>query len=435
MTTELATIQTSGEIISTQELRAGLQAAKEQQTILGMFVRDVMTEDVDYGTIPGTDKIVNGQKVPNRTLLKPGAEKLVALFKCSPKFHIRRREDPSIGLYAYEFRCEIYSSSGALVAEGFGSASSMESKHRWRTAQRTCPKCQAAAIQVSKFADKNGGEFGIGSYYCFAKVGGCGAKFKVGDQAIEGQKLGRTENPDMADVANSVLKMAKKRAMVDAALALSRCSDLFGQDLEDFRDVPPPKTVEAPKPETPQELQARVSAMVKANHEAVMGKPPPPVPTAESSSGRTVAFEADNAGSNPASATLTPGSSSGRNAGSEPVNGGSNPSPGTNPFQSDPEFAPADRATTLHRDQLMNFKFASGPRKGQFVSSAALTDLLQMRDYFRAMESKKPEPDSKSLGNKQLLEALTFHADLKEAAKHEAEMGALAHQTSEEAAQ
>lgn len=224
-------------------------------------------------------------------------------------------------------------------------------------------------------------------------------------------------------------------AMLRARCASALARVVYPDLLAGIYDPSELEEVEAPKPETPQELQARVSAMVKANHEAVMGKPPPPVPTAESSSGRTVAFEADNAGSNPASATLTPGSSSGRNAGPEPVNGGSNPSPGTNPFQSDPEFAPADRATTLHRDQLMNFKFASGPRKGQFVSSAALTDLLQMRDYFRDLESKKPEPDSKSLGNKQLLEALTFHADLKEAAKHEAEMGALAHQTSAEAAQ
>lgn len=398
MTTELA-VQTSGEIISTQELRAGLQAAKEQQTILGLFVRDVMTEGIDYGTIPGTEKIVNGQKVPNRTLLKPGAEKLIALFKCSPKFHIRRREDPDNGIYAYEFRCEIYSAAGALVAEGFGSASSMESKHRWRTAQRVCPKCKGSFIQVSKFEDKSGGEFGVGSYYCFQKLGGCGVKYKAGDKSIEDQKLGRTENPDMADVANSVLKMAKKRSMVDAALALSRCSDLFGQDLEDFQDVAPV----APKVETQAELVERVRAQVKADHEKVMGKPPLPITQEELGKAHAEAFPI------PAGAVLE-----------------------SNPFATEPEFSPEDRKTTLARDQLTNFKFPSGPRRGQFVSSASSSDLKQIHDYLQDLEAKKPEKDSKSLGNLQLLEAITHHIMIKDAAANEAEMAALTKERGEE---
>ncbi|MHB8361310.1 MAG: hypothetical protein ACYDDC_05850 [Thermoplasmataceae archaeon] len=241
-------VASPGAIISTTEMRAALQAAKEQQDILGLFVRDIMTEGVDYGMIPGTArKGPDGKEVPNsRTLLKPGAEKLISFFRCRPRFKLRRTEDPDKGLYAYEFRCEILTASGDVVAEGFGSASSRESKYRWRTAQRKCPKCQQPAIGVSKFADRNGGNFGVGSYYCNKKQGGCGSQFEAGDKAIEGQQLGRTENPDVADVANTVLKMAKKRAMVDAALALARCSDLFGQDLEDLVDA----TAPAPTPKS-----------------------------------------------------------------------------------------------------------------------------------------------------------------------------------------
>ncbi len=240
--TALATAS-PGAIISTTEMRAALQAAKEQQDILGLFVRDIMTEGVDYGTIPGTArKGPDGKEIPNRTLLKPGAEKLIAFFRCRPRFKLRRHEDPDKGLYSYEFRCEILTASGDVVAEGFGSASSRESKYRWRTAQRTCPKCKQPAIRQST---KEPG------YYCWGKIGGCGAKFPPGDKAIEGQQLGRVENPDMADVANTVLKMAKKRAMVDAALALARCSDLFGQDLEDLVDTAatpaPAAKSEAPK--------------------------------------------------------------------------------------------------------------------------------------------------------------------------------------------
>ncbi len=234
-----------GEIISTQELRAGLAAAIEQQEILGHFVSKAMTEGIDYGTIPGTEKLVrqpdgSTRKEPNRTLLKPGAEKLVTLFRCRPRFKLRRAEDWDKGFFSYEFRCEILNAAGDVVAEGFGSANSREGRYRWRNAARVCPNCGKDTIIKGK------AEFG-GGWICFAKKGGCGAKFTAGDQVIEGQEQGRIENDDVASLANTILKMAKKRALVDAALALSRCSDLFGQDLEDLDSgaIAPPK--EEPK--------------------------------------------------------------------------------------------------------------------------------------------------------------------------------------------
>ncbi len=283
-TTALA-VAPRGEIISTQELRAGLQAAKEQAQVLGEFVRDVMTEGIDYGTIPGTAKRDKaGNEIPNRTLLKPGAEKLMSLFRCYPRFKItERKEDPTRGLYAYEFRCSVISPANGekrIVAEGFGSASSLESKYRWRQADRKCPTCGKPTIIKGKE------EYG-GGWICFAKKGGCGGKFKAGDKAIEGQQVGRIENPDAADIANTVLKMAKKRALVDATLALARCSDLFGQDLEDLADngaLPQareePKAAKAPAPgavvdpftgevmdptkPTPEELAARIEEDMRA---------------------------------------------------------------------------------------------------------------------------------------------------------------------------
>jgi hypothetical protein len=59
---------------------------------------------------------------------------------------------------------------------------------------------------------KNEGE----GYFCWRKKDGCGALFPLGDKAIENQEVGRVENPDIADTYNTVLKMAKKRAQVDA---------------------------------------------------------------------------------------------------------------------------------------------------------------------------------------------------------------------------
>ncbi len=233
--TALAVVVPRGEIISTQELRAGLASTIEQQEILGQFVAKAMTEGIDYGTIPGTEKLIKmpdgrTEKGPNRTLLKPGAEKLITLFRCKPRFRVRRAEDWDKGFFAYEFRCQIESAGGAVVAEGFGSANSREGRYRWRNAARVCPGCGKDTIIKGK------AEYG-GGWICFAKKGGCGAKFSAGDQAIEGQEQGRVENDDIASLANTILKMAKKRALVDAALALSRCSDLFGQDLEDLDEA------------------------------------------------------------------------------------------------------------------------------------------------------------------------------------------------------
>jgi len=44
------------------------------------------------------------------------------------------------------------------------------------------------------------------------------------------------ENPNPADQYNTVLKMAKKRAYVDATLSATAASDIFTQDIEEIQD-------------------------------------------------------------------------------------------------------------------------------------------------------------------------------------------------------
>jgi hypothetical protein len=80
-------------------------------------------------------------------------------------------------------------------------------------------------------------KFEQGAWYCNKKADGCGANFGPGTaeaQAIESQDVGRIENPDVADVYNTCLKMAKKRAHVDATLSALAVSDAFTQDIEDL---------------------------------------------------------------------------------------------------------------------------------------------------------------------------------------------------------
>lgn len=225
----------AGELVKVTEPVAGraliaadaIHQEEDQRNLLGRYIQTQMQEGTDYGVIPGTK---------NRTLLKPGAEKLTQLFRCVPRYTIEEKiEDWSTGLFFYRFRCEIVTQADRLtVAEGVGSCSTYESRYRWRNADRTCPACGKAAIIKGK------AEYG-GGYLCFKKKDGCGAKFADNDPAITDQPTGRVQNPDLCDQANTVLKMAKKRALVDASISLARCSDIFTQDAEDMHYPEPPR--------------------------------------------------------------------------------------------------------------------------------------------------------------------------------------------------
>ncbi|WP_224362976.1 hypothetical protein [Hyalangium versicolor] len=205
------------------QLTAGLlKEEREQHQVLAQYVKQCMIEGTDYGRIAGSEK---------PTLLKPGAEKLIDLFGCTPEFTLVPEfchEDFESGFFKYTFRCRIISrEQGKVLAEGYGSANSRESRFRWRVANRKCPVCNKDAIIQGK------SEYG-GGWVCFKKKGGCGEKYASTDERITSQSVGRVENEDIADLDNTILKMAKKRAQVDGAIALARCSDMFTQDVEDF---------------------------------------------------------------------------------------------------------------------------------------------------------------------------------------------------------
>ena len=214
-----------------------IEAAVERYNTITEFVSRVLRREVDYGMIPGTDKL---------TLLKPGAEKLTTFFGLSTRFQLIERIEDWTGeehggepFFYYLYRCQLYRDD-LLVAEADASCNSRETKYRYRDAQRVCPECNQAAII------KGREEFG-GGWLCFKKKGGCGAKFLVGDQAIESQQVGRVPNPDIADQVNTIQKMAQKRALVGVCLLAVNASEFFTQDVEDMAIAPAP-IVTAPRP-------------------------------------------------------------------------------------------------------------------------------------------------------------------------------------------
>lgn len=108
------------------------------------------------------------------TLLKPGAEKIVMMMGLSSRYEIMDKvEDYDKGFFSYNIRCTL-SRNGFDICEGVGNCNSRESKY---------------------------------------------------------------VKADPYSIANTILKMGKKRAYVDAALSVASLSDIFTQDLEDMPDL------------------------------------------------------------------------------------------------------------------------------------------------------------------------------------------------------
>lgn len=251
MTAELQALAVREEFALPAQARADAQLAEIE--VFQKLVKNRLIEGHDYGVIPGTGT--------RATMLLPGAQKITKLAKCRPHYIVLREvedwdREPQ-PLFAYTIQCQlIYLPTGEIVDEGVGECNSMESKYRWRQRERECPQCGEAAII------KGREQYG-GGWLCFRKKGGCGAKFGDSDPAIVDQPTGRVLNPDIADQNNTILKMAKKRALVDAALSLGSLADLFTQDLDDISDPEPPTDVRSSPAEPPSEAESTVDEQIE----------------------------------------------------------------------------------------------------------------------------------------------------------------------------
>ena len=226
----LATIEHSRNLapIAMHDYALSAENLKQQVAIVQDAMRAVMRKEHHYGIIPGCGK--------KPTLLKPGAEVLAHAFRLAPEFKVSR-EDMGDGHREYEVVCVlIHMPTGGYVGQGLGSCSTMEKKYRYRTGDG-----EVTDIAVPK------------SYWDAKKDDPPKAAKILRDAANaaghEGEKFGTkkddtgvwristfsdsTENPDIADVYNTCLKMAKKRAFVDAVLTCTAASDVFTQDIED----------------------------------------------------------------------------------------------------------------------------------------------------------------------------------------------------------
>jgi hypothetical protein len=237
-----------------EQFDLSLRLLRKAQDRLLKIMHDVMREGVDYGNVPGVDK---------PSLAQPGAETLCNLFHLVPelKVSLTRGDGVTSPALYFDASCDIHAGSveGPVVGTGHGICHSWEAKYRYRNAERVCPKCGKGTIIKGK------AEYG-GGWICFAKKGGCGAKFGDQDSAIVGQTVGQVENPDPWDLANTLEKMALKRAHVDATKRTTGASAIFTQDLEEQGALPEAPQAEPPAPR--QTLRDRAAA----------SRTPPPEP-------------------------------------------------------------------------------------------------------------------------------------------------------------
>ena len=158
-------------------------------------VQKTLKNGQDYGVVPGTNK---------PTLLKPGGEKICMLFGLNPEYtFLQTTEDYDKEFFSYNVRCTLFR-NGQPVAQGVGSCNSKEKKYRY--------------VNVDEVPENY-----------------------VGYQEPITDKYGRTRfkinNSDICSLVNTILKMAKKRAFIDAILQVASLSEVFTQDLEDMGDL------------------------------------------------------------------------------------------------------------------------------------------------------------------------------------------------------
>ena len=209
-TTEIAIADQAFALPDQQQTRAVLQQVQQFQSL----IQTSLKKDHDFGVIPGTQKA---------TLLKPGAEKIAKLLGLADTYEIMEQTmEWDRGLFQYVIRASLVSiKTGQVVAQGVGECNSYESRYRyrWIWERELAVYGYATSSGLRERSTRNGG------------------------------KQYRIENEDPADQINTVLKMAKKRSLVDAALSVGSLSDLFTQDMEPTNtEAPESKPKAATKP-------------------------------------------------------------------------------------------------------------------------------------------------------------------------------------------
>ena len=230
------------ELIAQSENPMTVDEVKNQVFRIQSVMKAVMIDGEHYGIIPGTKK---------KTLYKAGAEKLISTFRLVPDPEV---EDLCMdGEIHYRVKVKMFSLSGVFIGAGIGECSSGEENYSWR--KTVCKEEFDATAEDRKRVKWSKG-------------------YK-GEAAYETNQV--RMNP--ADIANTILKMAKKRALIDAVLTILAASDIFTQDIEDY----PPEVRETV---TEENGQAEVTPLKEPKRKSEVGKSDPKTGTKKEGHGK-----------------------------------------------------------------------------------------------------------------------------------------------------
>lgn len=170
---------------------------KERINKMQQLMTTVMKSGTHYGVIPGCKK---------PSLYLPGAQVIKVAFKIATRYTVEDLSQP--GEKTYRVTAEVYDQiTGAILGYGVGECSSNEEKYAWRKA--VCDEEFDNTLEENKRI-----------------------KYKSGYQGkFTTEKQIRT-NP--ADLANTILKMASKRADIHGTINATAASEVFTQDAEDM---------------------------------------------------------------------------------------------------------------------------------------------------------------------------------------------------------
>jgi hypothetical protein len=188
-----------------------------------LFIR-VLREGEHYGTTPG--------RKDSMMLYKSGAEVISSLFGLSASYKVNRTELEREHV-SYEVTCTLNTiDEGLIMGEGLGVCSTYEKKYRYRYQEKS------TGISVPR------------DFWETKDINILKDRLKASDIAYNDLKVGfskdsdgwtitlrkKVENDNPADMYNTVLKIARKRAFVDAVQTSLACSDIFSnpEDMEEF---------------------------------------------------------------------------------------------------------------------------------------------------------------------------------------------------------
>ena len=223
-TTDMAIYKDEQAVLPQDVIELSVEGVAHQVNKVQALMKRVLKKDTHYGRIPGTNK---------ESLYKAGAEKIGLTFRVGQRIH-EETTDLGDGHYDFSYRVELYHTpTGQFLGEGVGSASTKESKYRYRRgtietkvqvplAYRKNPKVELLmdALKTAKVKIPEEAEEILA------------VKNKNTGQLMIGYQI-RLENRDIADIYNTVRKMGKKRAYVDAIISAFALSDIFTQDIEE----------------------------------------------------------------------------------------------------------------------------------------------------------------------------------------------------------